>query len=416
MSDEPAGITETRIRSEDPELTVNVIHSFLQAAQRLADHGDAYEGAVRAPEWEGQTAGAIITTAGHHNAQIADDKDTITALHRRAIAAMEHVIRARTAVLDLINDTRATNQFTVSDDLRVTAANLEDQPTAREKEMEIRQAAQKWSDAEEIAASEIRAGAQPLTGRGSPQSGDGRNGRIVLVDDERDRERGERDGRHPDGRERNPDGRDGERVRDDEVFRRPEGGNGEGTDWLDSDWAGRAILERYLYGGGRDWDINNDPTWAKYMMDNPNLSRSLDSKVRNQAQDALGKYLGGGGADNRYFNQFHEEIQNGESMTGYQYLHGSEATVGDFQISGGTHVAATSDGNYKVTVDGHYKWNDVIDPNLKYSTDQFKAKIAEIISLGQAEPYDMHIGWQAQSEFVFRPDGSLVSAKGYPYK
>lgn len=207
--DEPAGITETRMRSEDPELTVNVIHGFLQAAQRLADHGDAYEGAVRAPEWEGQTAGAIISTAGHHNAQIADDKDTINALHRRAIAAMDHVIRTRTAVLDLIDDTRASNRFTVSDDLQVTAANLEDQPTAREKEMQIRQAAQKWANAEDFAASEIRAGAQPLTGRGGPQSGDGRNGRIVLVDDER----------------RNPDGRRGRRLRSDEVFRRPEGGD-----------------------------------------------------------------------------------------------------------------------------------------------------------------------------------------------
>lgn len=165
--DEPAGITETQIRSSDPQLTLNVINGWPKAAQRMADHGDAYEGAVRAPEWEGATAGAVITTASRRNATIADDKDTINTLHRRAVAAMDNVIRTRTTVLDLIGDARASNQFTVSDDLKVTAANLQYPAAANSKETEIRRAAQKWADAETFAASEIRAGAQPLTGRGS---------------------------------------------------------------------------------------------------------------------------------------------------------------------------------------------------------------------------------------------------------
>lgn len=173
--DEPFGITETQIASADPQLTLNVINSWPQAAQRMAEHGDAYEGAVRAPEWEGQTAGVITATASRHNTQIADDKDTINALHRRATAAMDNVIKSRRAVLNLIDDTRKGNQFTVSDDLRVSAAKLQEQAAANSKETQIRQAAQKWADAETFAASEIRAGAQSLTGRGN-------RGRVQLVD------------------------------------------------------------------------------------------------------------------------------------------------------------------------------------------------------------------------------------------
>lgn len=183
MSDEDVGLTESQIRSADPQLVLNLINSWPQSAQRMADHGDAYEGAVRAPEWEGMTAGAVTTTAARHNATIADDKETVIALHRRATAAMDPVVKARTGVLDLIDGARAGNQFTVTDDLKVTAADLENQPAANAKEMEVRQAAQKWADAETNASNEIRAGAQPLTGRGSQQSGDERNGRIVLVDD-----------------------------------------------------------------------------------------------------------------------------------------------------------------------------------------------------------------------------------------
>lgn len=75
-----------------------------------------------------------------------------------------------------------------------------------------------------------------------------------------------------------------------------------------------------------------------------------------------------------------------------------------------------SDGTYKVTVDGGYQWNDIIDANAQYATDTFKDKVAEIITLGQAQPYQIHIGWHSQTEFVLDQSGALVSAKGYPYQ
>lgn len=241
----------------------------------------------------------------------------------------------------------------------------------------------------------------------------GQDGAIQLVDNETG---GDRDVRHPDGRERDPDGEYGRRVRDDDLFRRPEGGDSGGADWLDSDWAGRAILDRYLVGGGRDWTIQDNPEWSQYMMNHNGLARELDGHVHAQAQQSLNEYLAGGGADRDYSDQFAATTQNGESITGYQYLNGTNADAGGFRIDGTTHVDPLSDGTYKVTVDGGYQWNDIIDANAQYATDTFKDKVAEIITLGQAEPYQIHSGWHSQTEFVFDQSGALVNAKGYPYQ
>lgn len=155
-------LTETRIRAADPHLTLTVINGWPRAGQRMADHVDAYEGTVRAPAWEGHTAGSIITNAARHSATLADQRDSIDALFRRATAAMDHVIATRHAVLDLIGAARTGGRFAVGDDLTVTAADVQDRPAAESTEVTIRQAALKWADAEGFAAGEIHAGAQPL--------------------------------------------------------------------------------------------------------------------------------------------------------------------------------------------------------------------------------------------------------------
>ncbi|AMU68171.1 hypothetical protein [Mycobacteroides abscessus] len=44
--------------------------------------------------------------------------------------------------------------------------------------------------------------------------------------------------------------------------------------------------------------------------------------------------------------------------------------------------------------------------------NSYKDRIAQIITLGQVGPYQIHIGWRGQTEFVFDQSGALVSAKG----
>lgn len=219
-----------------------------------------------------------------------------------------------------------------------------------------------------------------------------------------------------DNNSRGPDGTWGQRQRNDKLWRRPEGGDkrdlGRGFDFS-SDWAGRAILDRYLSGGG-DWTIVDDKDWSKYMMDNQVLRQDLTGPSNTHAQQALQNYLGGKGPNGSFDQRFHAEIQNGEGVVGYEYLHGTDASKGDFRYQGTTNVRPLPNGTYEVTTHGGYTWNDTIDPNPKYSTDRWKSKVAEVLTLGQASPYDLHVTWHAETKTVLDKNGKVISVHGYP--
>ena len=117
--------------------------------------------------------------------------------------------------------------------------------------------------------------------------------------------------------------------------------------------------------------------WSRYMKGNSNL--------RQQVRDYLAPYIGGlkNGDSVQIDNSrkpLHAELDHGESINGYQYLHGSESTVGDFQISGV--IRKTEDGD--IIIEMTYTWNDKINPNKNYPTDIIKAGIAKIF----ANPHD----------------------------
>ena len=413
--DEPAGVTESEIRSADPELTLNVINGWPQSAQRMVDHGDAYEGAVRAPEWDGATAGVVTATAARHNATVTDDAATINALHRRATAAMDPVIKARTAVLGLIDDARAGNQFTVTDDLKVTSPDVENQPAANAKEMEIRQAAQKWADAETNAANEIRAGAQPLTGRGSPQSGDERSGRVVLVDDHRggDGEPSESDGQGPDNPHLEPNtpaepgSRPGEPggpefvvgpptkpdIQWDEDFAY---GSAEPTakDYLSrAEWEGKLVGGRLLRPDLDDatqmykhyWDNNGNPIKFDYeeaFREDPAIQTNVEDQISRAQRGAEALIQAG----NTSF-----------SMTGDDSLSKAYPTTENWQKAIGAYHQWSSadvrvDGNQAtmtVTVhaEDHYNFNRGQADIATGAADNVNGRFTE---LGWAKPFDSH--------------------------
>ncbi len=178
-----------------------------------------------------------------------------------------------------------------------------------------------------------------------------------------------------------------------------------------SDWAGRAILKHYLFGGGEEatWD---DANWAGYMKASNILSGTCKLKLLN-----LGKKLAAKGAGEYAVNEtFAAELENGEGIVGYQYLHGSNADVGGFQIKGTAKVTEGKDGEMEVEFDVMYVWNDVIDPNPKYGSDTAKSWFAEIITLGYAEAYDLHIQWSEKSKLTRRANGTVKLSDGWPAK
>lgn len=389
-----------------------------RASEELFDQHRQNVASPGGTEWHGMAKDAAWDRVTADTAVVARHSDIVRAAADIATNGADDLRAALRAVLEAIAEAEADG-FRVGEDLsvidtrRVDVFTMAARRTAAAEHAEyIRWNAEQLLATDTLIGERLNAKVAELDSITFDAAGGSDNGKVEFVDNQT----GDRDARHPDGRERDPDGEYGRRVRDDDFFRRTEGGDSNGADYLESDWAGRAILDRYLVGGGRDWTIQDNPEWSEYMMNHDGLARQLDGQVRNQAQQSLTEFLSGNHADRNYATQFHAETQNGESIVGYQYLNGSNARAGDFQMDGTTHVQPLADGTYKVTVDGGYKFNDIIDPNFDYSTDTWKNRIAEIVTLGQAEPYQIHIGWHAQSEFIFDQNGSLVGAKGYPYK
>lgn len=196
-----------------------------------------------------------------------------------------------------------------------------------------------------------------------------------------------------------------ERIALDERWRRPPGGD-RGGSHLDYDWAGGAILERYLTGGD-DWIINNDPRWTEYMQQNAYLTADLQDRALSDAQEMAAS----GETTHTIDQSYSMAIENGEGIVGYQYLHGANADVGGFQRQGTVTVAPDGSGGSIVTMNMHYTWNDVIDPNPQYATDTWKSRIAEIITLGQADPYIIRIGWDETTIVHLDADGQPIEIR-----
>jgi len=163
--------------------------------------------------------------------------------------------------------------------------------------------------------------------------------------------------------------------------------------YMGGDWAGRDILYHWLYGNGKEADIYNDKKWSKYMMDSQSLKydvadvvRKLASKVKNNTTKKVKETT-------------KMKLSNDGYRKGYEYLHGTDKTVGGFTING----TITKDKNGNATANLTYQWNDIIDPNGKYPKDKTYSKLCKIVTAGYAKDYTIRIRWS---------DTSVLNAKG----
>ena len=83
------------------------------------------------------------------------------------------------------------------------------------------------------------------------------------------------------------------------------------------------------------------------------------------------------------------EIENGEGIIGYQYLHGTNEDAGGFQINGT--ISKNNKGDIILSL--IYAWNDIMDPNPNYATDIKKSDFAKQIPFINPMDYEMHIIW-----------------------
>lgn len=91
-------------------------------------------------------------------------------------------------------------------------------------------------------------------------------------------------------------------------------------------------------------------------------------------------------------------MENGEGIIGYHYLHGTDKTVGDFKIWGSISSHA-DDGDVAFIL--NYQWNDVINPNQTYESDNEKANLAN--RYFNPADYNVKIQWR---------DRSVMNSKG----
>lgn len=173
---------------------------------------------------------------------------------------------------------------------------------------------------------------------------------------------------------------------------------------MQSDWAGRAILGRWLSAGG-NWIIYDQPDWSRYMMANESLRTETHSWLLEEALDLSARHGGSSFRESIALTR-HAAMENGEGIIGYQYLHETNPSVGDFAIRG-----TVSGDRCHFDFDLAYTWNDMIDPNNRYASDAAKTLFAKIVTLGQATDYRIWITWHAKSSLYLYDTGTDV---GWP--
>lgn len=206
---------------------------------------------------------------------------------------------------------------------------------------------------------------------------------------------------------------------------------GDPTAAFDSDWAGRALLSHYLHGDGEEVIIRENSAWTKYMTDSDRLRKQCLSNVLAMAAEIM---LGGKMGKQGALRRFHATVENGEGIIGYQYLHGTNSNVGDFEIFGSAVLStleqpgvaiAEGDNPYAPDVTSHGKgkrldldltflWNDMIDANGKYLSDDVKSAFAYLITFGSAEGYQISIGWKSKITVIQEPKEQMKIIGGYP--
>ena len=136
-----------------------------------------------------------------------------------------------------------------------------------------------------------------------------------------------------------------------------------------------------MYGEGESL-VYTDGEWGEYLKNNEILKKNVKEIIIPYSENIEE------GETKQIDIVTSMEIENGEDIIGYQYLHGTNAEAGGFQI----HGSIKKDGE-KIIYDLTYTWNDIIDPNYQYSSDAVKARVAKMIPFAKPSDYQIHLSF-----------------------
>jgi hypothetical protein len=182
------------------------------------------------------------------------------------------------------------------------------------------------------------------------------------------------------------------------------------------DEAGEIILGTYLNGDGSPHDVRDDPFWNAYMMRHNGLRAQLFRQLTTTVSKFVADLECRRDWQARYpiSARFHAEFEENSDKTGYALMHGTNRDAGDFLIVGWAQAGnLAADGSYRIKLDLRYVFNDIIDPNGKYTMDKIQSAIATVVMLGKNKSYRLSIGWQADAVVDVGANRSQVIT-GYP--
>jgi hypothetical protein len=178
---------------------------------------------------------------------------------------------------------------------------------------------------------------------------------------------------------------------------------------LVQDEFGRELFNHWFYGTGAPEVVLETERWGRYMLNEVNLSRRIQSALMRCAGKLIAPYYlkppADGVKDSFTYECTAEDAMEvgpgyGGYRTGYELLHGANRNVGGFQISGKYDARSTGAAGrpFNVTFsDLKFVFNDVIEPNfmfrLDWLTDIGARAVAELLHAGPPIDYVVRIKW-----------------------
>lgn len=168
------------------------------------------------------------------------------------------------------------------------------------------------------------------------------------------------------------------------------------------DKEGRAIFERWLTGKG-DWF---KAPFGDYLMKNDSLKTLMDSYI---LYTLIPEFLKSGENEASVNKSIPIELDDNGYDTGYGLLHGTNASVGNFQL----HGKLTKFSDNEINGDFKFWWCDKIDPNPKYLMDIIKSVGLHIMTLGSPEDYVITIKFESKFKAIKRKSIWVLTG-GFP--
>jgi hypothetical protein len=178
------------------------------------------------------------------------------------------------------------------------------------------------------------------------------------------------------------------------------------------------IFIRWLFGFGAPETVFDNDKWASYMRNEEGLRKQIVDKLSADALNTVNRSPMPN-EEGDFTLTFHAEVGSkyGGYNTGYNVLHGSNSTVGDFVITGHYRVGPSSSpgGGYTVLYENlSFVFNDIVDVFSKNIAD---VKLGELASY-MAQCYGVHprdytlrIKWKALEPVEVEVNGTSAIAK-----